>query len=211
MKNFKLFTINKFNLALVIAVILSLVTSQFTAFAADCNVIRNNTLRLHILANSNSSQDQQLKLMVRDKILEASGELFSATNDIDAAKRQATENSDKIKAIAQDVITENGYDYNVEVTICNDYFNTREYDSFTLPAGNYDAVRVTIGEASGKNWWCVLYPTLCIPAAGNAKENQLEELTDEQRDIIENSGKYEIKFASVELFQKIKNFFQNKK
>ena len=208
MKNYKLLSVKRLNIALIIGLILTIITSQFVMFASDCNEIRENSFRLHILANSNSQIDQQLKLMVRDEILKSSDDIFDTATNKEDAKINATKNIDKIQKIARDTLKKNGCFDEVSVKVCNMFFETRVYETFTLPAGYYDALRVEIGSAVGNNWWCVLYPSLCIPAATSVKDEQLQDFSDEQIDIIENSEKYEIKFMSIELFEKFKKLFR---
>lgn len=196
--------LSKINLAIIIGIIIAIVTSPFTAFAKECDEIRENVLRLHILANSNSDEDQALKLKVRDKILALDSALFENIDNFTDAKEIAQNSLNKIINIAQQEVYNNGYSYKVNAEVCNMYFNTRDYDGFSMPAGKYDAVRITIGEAKGKNWWCVLYPALCLPAA--SPKNEMEnKLSDEQIDILSNKNSYEFRFASVEFFEKLKH------
>ncbi len=192
--------------AVLIGLILSILVGNFSAFASDCNSVRKNVLRLHILANSDSTEDQALKLKVRDRILEETGDLFESTADLKDAEAVAMQNLEKVKLVAEAVVCAEGYDYPIEVTFCNMYFNTRTYDKFTMPAGRYDALRVTIGNAEGKNWWCVLYPPLCLPAA--QPEKQLEDVLEEdEMEVVSASPKYEIRFAFLEIFERIKEHF----
>ena len=188
MKRFK----TALGLGLLLAVVL---TCSFSSFAAVCGEIRADTLRLHILANSNSEADQQLKLAVRDAILEQAGDLFSGAADKQEATAKAQQQLEQIRQIARQVILENGYDYPVTVCVTNLYFATTHYPDtgLTLPAGRYDAVRVEIGEAEGKNWFCVLFPPLCVPAATEKEENQY---TEEEQ--LVTQGDYELRFALVE-------------
>lgn len=199
----KVITSNKLTIAMSFALVLSILLSSMSVFAKECDEIRHDVLRLHILANSNSDVDQQLKLKVRDRILRLDNELFAEAQDLNSAKLIATQKLDEIKQAAQDEICLQGYDYDVKIELANMYFSTREYDNFTLPAGKYDALRVTIGSGEGKNWWCVLYPPLCLPAASmNAELDDV--LTKEQSEIVQNKTKYKFKFASVELYEKFK-------
>lgn len=194
----------KFNFAVLIGLIFAIALSSLSVFASDCNTIRHDVLRLHILANSDSEEDQTLKLQVRDKILALDAKLFSAATDLSDAKQIAAEELQQIQAVAEAEIKTRGYDYPVKVELKNMYFSTREYETFTLPAGKYDAIRITIGSGNGKNWWCVLYPPLCISAASSQSEFD-DLLTKEQIEIVENKQKYKFKFATVELFEKLKN------
>ncbi len=180
--------------ALVMAFVFSVVS-----FAGACEDIESRVLRLHILANSDSESDQALKLKVRDAILEISPEIFGDTSSKQEAIRKAKTDLPKIIAEAERVIKAEGYNYSVRAEVVNDKFNTRVYENFTLPAGDYDAVRIIIGSGSGHNWWCVMFPALCLPSAeGNELQN---ELPDSEKCIVdnnENSKGYEIRFGVVE-------------
>ncbi len=192
--------------AMIAGLILSVIVGSYTAFAQECGQIRESVLRLHILANSDNEEDQALKLKVRDRILSETGELFEEAADLDSAENQVAESMQYVKQIAEDEIRKQGFDYPVNVELCNMFFNTRQYDGVTMPAGRYDAMRVTIGKAEGQNWWCVLYPPMCIPAAQPKKE--LDEVLDQgELEIVQSSPKYEVRFACVELFERLKEAF----
>ena len=192
--------------AILVGLILSVIVGNFSVFANKCSNIRESVLRLHILANSDSEADQALKLKVRDRILEETGELFEATNDLDDAETKATYHLEEVQQIAQDEIRKQGYDYPVHAEICTMFFDTRQYGDITMPAGTYDAVRITIGEAKGHNWWCVLYPPMCIPAA-QPKQELGDVLSEEEMEVVTAKPKYEIRFACVEFFERIKEAF----
>lgn len=183
---------------LVIAVLLSI-----TSFGASCGKIRQNVLRMHVIANSDSEADQALKLKVRDAVLEEGGALFNGT--MTAADAESVLESDKARlcAAAQRVISENGFDYGVTVEIGKDFFPTRTYDgTVTLPAGEYEAVRVILGEGKGQNWWCVMFPPLCLPAA-EADTDIDDVLAEREQKLVESSPKYEARFKIIEIFEKI--------
>lgn len=172
------------------------------SFSAQCGSIRHDVLRLHILANSDSESDQALKLKVRDELLKESGDIFSGDTGIEQAMDSARQNLSKMTEIAQNAVNKQGYDYHVTVKLEKTYFETRHYDKYTLPAGEYNAVRVLIGSGEGHNWWCVMYPSLCVPAASDNYDDALDE---NEQDVVENYPKYEIKFKIVEVFQWLKN------
>lgn len=186
------------------AVVISLLFSV-ASFAGACEDIEDKVLRLHILANSDTEADQALKLKVRDAILELSPEIFGEASSKEEAKASAQEKLPAIIAEAKRIVCEEGYDYDVSAEIVNDKFNTRVYENFTLPAGDYDAVRITIGSGEGHNWWCVMYPALCLPSAcGNELQ---KELNDSECDIVDGgygtaekneNNNYEIRFGIVE-------------
>lgn len=193
----------KMEKAIIIGLIFSVIVGSFSAFASECNDIRSSVLRLHILANSDSEEDQALKLKVRDRILAETGNLFHDTDNLKNAEDKVSESLALVKQIAADEIQKQGYHYDVNAELCNMFFNTREYDGVTMPAGRYDAMRITIGEAKGKNWWCVLYPPMCIPAAQPTQELD-DVLSKSEMEIVTAEPKYEIRFACVELFERLK-------
>ena len=190
----------------VIAILFSF--TSFTAFAAQCEQIPNEVFRLHVLANSDSEEDQALKLKVRDRLLDETGELFSECATKEEAISTAKANIAYLEQVAQDEIYKQGYTYGVTVEVENIFFNNRQYDDITMPAGNYDALRVLIGEGAGQNWWCVLFPAMCLPAA--EKREGMPELddvlTDEQMNAVEGN-QYEVKFKTVEIYESIKSWF----
>lgn len=172
------------------------------SFSAECENIREDVLRLHILANSDSAQDQQLKIAVRDEILKISGDIFDNCKSVADAQNAANQKMPQIIRTAQDTVKNQGYNYKVTASLAKTYFDTRHYDDYTLPAGVYNALRVVIGSGNGHNWWCVMYPSLCLPTACDNYETSLDE---NERDIVENYQKYEIKFKSVEIFEWLKS------
>lgn len=177
--------------------------------------LRSSVLRLHILAESDSEYDQSLKLKVRDRLLESG--LFSEADSLYEAENTALERLDDITKLAQKVLRENGCDLPVTAEITDAYFEERVYENITMPAGEYRTLRLKIGSAQGKNWWCVMYPPLCIPAAcdENEDENEPSDEVDEneaaevffnesERDILYHPKKYEIRFA---IWDKMKEIF----
>lgn len=181
--------------SLVCAVVVSVLLAM-TGFYGACEEIREGVLRLHILANSDSDEDQQLKLNVRDELLEYTEELFSGCRNKEEAVRKAGEHIGDIQCFAQNSVRKHGYDYPVQAYVTNMSFDTRVYDDVTMPAGHYDAVRIVIGEGAGHNWWCVLFPALCLPSARGDELSAL--VNDAERDILSGGVKYEVKFKIVE-------------
>lgn len=190
-------------IALVLTVAFSLVP-----FEAECVNISEDVFRLHIIANSDSDEDQALKLKIRDAILNQTDNLYKGAGSKAQAMALTEETIPQIEAIARKVVAENGYSYAINAEITNMYFDTRYYDDITMPSGQYDALRITVGSGSGKNWWCVMYPSLCVGAATNydaLKEN----VTDSQYDIMNSGSKYEFKFKLVEYYELIKSYLTN--
>lgn len=189
-------------LSLIIGMIVSVVLSV-ADFSNNCNNIRSKLLRMHVIANSDSQQDQQLKLKVRDAVLEAGKEYFDGSVDVSQAESILKPKTEELTAVAKKVIEENGFDYDVSINIGKASFLTREYDNgITLPAGEYEAVNVIIGEGKGHNWWCVMFPPMCLPAA--EEDVSIEDvLTDDELKIVKSDTKYEPRFKIIELFEKI--------
>lgn len=185
--------------ALILTVALS-----FFGFGAECEKIRDDVVRLHILANSDSEEDQAVKLLVRDALLQSGEKLFSGLVTKDDAEQAIKEDKENLEAAANRVLKENGFEYTSYIYLTEEYFATREYEEFTLPAGKYFAVRVILGKGEGHNWWCVMYPPLCIPAA-SGKTDIDAILGRNGARLIRSNPKYEIRFKAVELFERIRN------
>lgn len=184
------------------------VMMSFARFDAHCTQLREGVLRLHILANSDSEVDQRLKLKVRDEILSVTAASFDAAGDIDEAIKIANDDIDEIRAAASRVIKDGGFDYEVSAAIEKNFFENRVYDDFTLPAGVYNSLTVRIGKAEGHNWWCVVFPGVCIPAA---KKPGLEKSVSKgSASVAKNAQKYKVRFKTVEVYEKIRNKFSKK-
>ncbi|MEG1550119.1 MAG: stage II sporulation protein R [Ruthenibacterium sp.] len=190
----------KLEISILTGLLLAVILSQFGAFAATCDEIRGDTLRLHILANSDTSADQAVKLKVRDAILEEYGAVFSSAADKESAKRCATASLYGMQKIAEDVLLQNGCPAAAQVKLERLYFDTKEYESFTMPAGMYDAVRVELGTAAGHNWFCVMYPPLCLPAA--SENNTMAVFSADEKRVLKSG--YTIKFAALEWLERQK-------
>ncbi len=176
-------------------------------FEGQCREISDKVFRVHILANSDSEADQKLKLLVRDALVNAGEEILKDVDSKEEAERLIEKNIPKLKSIAENVVFQNGYDYPVDLEITNMYFDTRHYGNITMPGGFYDALRVKIGKAEGKNWWCVMFPSLCIYSV--SKTETLEEnLSDGEYKIISSKNEYQYRFKIVEIFTGICNFFK---
>jgi stage II sporulation protein R len=184
-------------IAFVLTVIYSVIP-----FQTQCAEISDEVFRLHILANSDTDQDQSLKFKVRDRVLLYTQDLFEKAQTKQEAESLISSNLQAIANIAYQEVLDNGYSYTVKAEIVNMYFTTRYYENYTLPSGMYDALRITIGKGEGHNWWCVMYPSICISSTQSQDDKAKEVFTDEQYDIVKNE-QYEYKFKVVELFEKI--------
>ena len=136
----------------------------------DRQYLNQELIRLHVVANSDSEEDQNIKLRVRDAIVASLSEGMADIADVPAAKEYLRENLPKIEAIANRTLEAAGVDSRAAVTLCKETFDIRHYDTFTLPAGVYESLRVVIGEGQGKNWWCVAFPSLCMGATSEEFE-----------------------------------------
>lgn len=192
----------KIDCALIGGLLLALAISCLMTFENHCQEIRNQVLRLHIIANSDSVDDQALKLAVRDAVLDATGELFAQATSPHVARATASAQLDTIRQTAQAEIFRQGKNYSVNAYLTNMYFKTRNYGTFTLPAGYYDAIRLTIGQAQGHNWWCVMFPPLCVEAAASIQPELTEKI-----DTLSKYPDYKLAFAGVELLEKLVAFF----
>lgn len=188
---------------LVATVVISVLFSTLS-FESACSELQNDVFRLHILANSDEEYDQNLKLYVRDTILDSCSSLYDDVKTKEDAKIITKNNLPLIVSTAQKAIIDKGYDYSVKACVTKKFFDTRYYENFTMPAGVYDTLQITIGEGKGKNWWCVMYPTLCVGAATDI--SMKEDLTDSEYEVIV-ADDVEYKFKIVEYFEKVTSFF----
>lgn len=159
-------------LALSLGIVFFTAFGAFRTFSANCEEVRGEVLRLHIPANSDSVEDQSIKLRLRDELLARFGGELSGCGDLASAKARADELLPEIERFANEFLAANGFSYGATAELVEMYFTTREYDRLILPAGNYTALRVTLGSGSGKNWWCVIFPQLCLPAVSEDENAQ---------------------------------------
>lgn len=167
---------------------------------AECAVY-DDTIRLHILANSDSNDDQALKIKVRDAILcEFSDELNKISSKAEAEEIISALLSN-IEKFAEEVIAKSGYSYTVKATLSDELYETRTYDDFTLPRGIYTSLRIIIGNGEGKNWWCVMFPPLCLDMATESvpDDDAIKKYSKEEISLIRRGG-YNIKFKLLEMF-----------
>ena len=208
MKKFKRLKIEKIFVILILLSLFILV-SAISYVDAVSNNIADSVFRLHVIANSNSKEDQELKLKVRDELLSYMNIISKDSTSKQEAMQIANEHKEEFTQIAEKVIKENGYNYTVNVQIGKADFPTKYYGDITLPAGTYDALKVQIGEAKGQNWWCVMFPPLCFVDVStgivpdNSKQELKQSLDNEEYDLISKTDNNEIsfKFKIVELFQ----------
>ena len=194
--------------------------------------LADRVVRLHVLANSDTEEDQALKLLVRDAVLERATEILEQSEDRKSAEALLRESLPELEVLAEETVRANGYDYAVtaelealagETVRANGYdyavtaeledtsFPTKEYDGFALPAGEYLALRILIGEGAGQNWWCVVFPPLCTAASADVPETALAAgLTEDQVSLMaeEDSG-YVLKFKAVEWWEQLREWLED--
>lgn len=183
---------------LIVAVVFSI-----CSFAKTSEEIRSDVLRLHVIANSDSSADQNLKLRLRDYLLQEGKEIFNGSVNVNNAVEKLEPKIVELENSAKEFIVEAGFDYDVKITLSKEYFTTRTYETVTLPAGKYLALRVVIGSGEGHNWWCVMFPPMCVPAAD--KKDEIENVFSEKEiKLVESKPKYEPRFKIIEICEQIK-------
>lgn len=174
---------------------------------ADRETLNEELIRLHVVANSDSEEDQAIKLRVRDAVTESLQSALADVADVEAAKSYLQENLPKIQAIANTVLEEAGFDGEAVVTLCKEAFDTRYYDTFTLPAGVYEALRITIGEGEGHNWWCVVFPALCVSATSGefADVAAGAGFSDTLNGALTGEEDYEVRFYILDVLGRLEN------
>ena len=201
-KDRKIFTL------LTLTVLCALVLGLFPVSGEE--KLYDSVVRLHVLANSDSDVDQALKLKVRDRIIEVTEDIFSQAKSKEEAEALARLALSMIEDEAKQVVEESGFDYPVTVTLGQEDYPERDYEGLKFPAGEYLSLRVLIGDAEGQNWWCVLFPPICLRAASRDQRDTEEAfiaagLTGEQYRIIteSGSGRYKIKFKILEIISEL--------
>ena len=199
-------------LLLLIVSVAFLLLSAYSYVNAVSNNLADSVFRLHVIANSDSEEDQNLKYKVRDSLIGYMNTLTNDMNTKDEVIKIAGKHIQDFKDIAQNVVKENGYNYEVNVEIGDFSFPTKTYGDISFPSGFYDALKVEIGKAEGQNWWCVMFPPLCFVDVSSgvvpeeSKENLEENLGDEEYSIIsdtDGNGITNIKFKIIEFFENI--------
>jgi stage II sporulation protein R len=200
--------IKKIEISLIIGFILTLIIQNFISVAKTESSIQSNILRFHILANSDSDEDQNIKIKIRDEIINASKEenWFENCDTIEKTKTASDNYLKTAQKIADNVLKENGFDYLSKAEIVYMDFEERKYDDISVPSGNYLTFRISLGEGEGHNWWCVLYPQMCLPCAQevSADEQAIDEFFDDDEiDMLYNPEKYRFRLKCVEIFRKL--------
>ena len=191
--------------ALVCGFVLAALCSFFP-FAAACGQLPRDVVRLHVVANSNGAEDQAVKLLVRDAVLEEAAPWYQGAGAMEEASSQLCTHLQSIAGAARQVLGEQGVGYSATAQMTEMYFPTRDYGDFRLPAGRYRTLRVTLGEGAGKNWWCVVFPSLCLPAA--TQEEALLTLPEGERQVVEGGQDVQVKLKAVELWESLREWLR---
>lgn len=191
--------------ALVCGFVLAALCSFFP-FAAACGQLPRDVVRLHVVANSNGAGDQAVKLLVRDAVLEEAARWYQGAGSMEEASSRLCTHLQSIAGAARQVLGEQGMGYSATAQMTEMYFPTRDYGDFRLPAGRYRTLRVTLGEGAGKNWWCVVFPSLCLPAA--TQEEALLTLPEGERQVVEGGQDVQVKLKAVELWESLREWLR---
>ena len=178
------------------------VTASFFPFAAASAELSDEVVRLHIVANSDSAEDQRVKLLVRDAVLQEAAGWYGDAKTMEEANSALCVHLGAIESAANDVLQKSGSADRATVQMTDQYFPTRDYETFSFPAGKYRTLKITIGEGKGHNWWCVVFPALCLPAA---EEDAFSTLTQAQRELVQQPERYQVKFKAVEWFEALRS------
>lgn len=197
--------LRRWELALLIGVAVSILAGLW--LNGEQQALADQVIRLHVIANSDSEEDQALKLLVRDRVLEVAESLYRPEDSLEDAYRTLEENLPLLAEAGREVLAEQGSGDEVSASLEETWFPTKEYTDFALPAGEYTALRIVIGEGEGRNWWCVVFPPLCLGSvsesveqtamAGGFSQDQVSLITGE------NEG-YVVKFKAIELWEQLK-------
>ncbi len=181
---------------------------DFAGLAVDKHTLRQSLIRLHVVAASDSREDQAAKLQVRDAVIAYVDQALSHVMTVEEAKAWLEENLPGIQSAANEVLKKLGMQQSAVVTLREEAFPVRHYDTFSLPAGVYNSLRITIGEGAGQNWWCVVFPKLCLPAVGENTEDIAAGagFSQELTNTVTRQGGYKLRFFFLDLLGKIENF-----
>ena len=199
--------LKRWELALMLGLLVAVIGGSW--LGREQQALADSVIRFHVIANSDSEADQALKLAVRDRVLVKAGEIYPENATLEQAREALEGQLGVLAAAGRAVVEEQGYDYPVTAQLTDCWFPTKEYEGFALPAGNYTALRVTIGEGKGQNWWCVAFPPLCLGAASETVEQALEAgyFTPDQGALVTGEG-YVLKFKALELLGELQGLFE---
>ncbi len=193
-----------YNKVLLTGFLLTILTSAL-GFTANSENISDKLIRMHVLANSDSEYDQRIKIEVKDDVTAFTEQIINSATSLEEAEQSLASQIKEISNVARNTLKMYHVDYDAQVVIEEKYFGTREYENFTLPAGDYLALSVLLGDAQGENWWCVVYPSLCVGSSISSEE--VDVFNEEEEDLITQPN--EISFKIHEIYMDIKNYFNS--
>lgn len=183
----------------------------FGTVVSDKMQLKESVIRLHVVADSDSTEDQAVKLQVRDALIAQLDGALGDFRDLESAKLWLEQQLPELEKTANEVLRQAGSDCTAQITLGKEAFPTREYDTFTLPAGVYESLRVTIGSGEGKNWWCVVFPNLCFSAAADNFEDTAVSagFSDRLTGTISGQQEYQVRFFLMDCFGWLENWFHS--
>lgn len=193
---------------LILLAALAIVANYAAGLIRDNQTLQHDLVRLHVVANSDSQEDQAVKLQVRDAVVSLLQESVADLPSAQEAKAYIQSHLHQIEAKANDVLAQAGFTHRATVCLEKEAFPTRAYDTFSLPAGVYNALRITIGEGDGRNWWCVLFPSLCVPASSDGFEEAAEVAGFSEglsHTLTQEDSGYEIRFRLLDWLGELQN------
>ena len=201
MNRIRLFFRRAPGVAAAIVLTAALTLNAAAQYYADCREVREGVLRLHVIAASDDEADQAVKLKVRDAVLREGAAVFNGSVTASQAGERIAPYLSRLKAAADRVLREEGFTYSADARLVDEYFDVRVYENVTLPAGRYRALKIVLGEGQGKNWWCVMFPPLCLPAA-TADDDAYAVFGGDGAHVVQGEPEYEIRFKIVEIVEK---------
>lgn len=193
----QVFNLKKFSVFTAVFLSITIIYCSFSPIISTAENISDKVLRLHIIANSDSTADQNIKLGLKNHFLENTKNLFTAST-IEENIIIANNSINEIEKICNEYLK--SFNQSAKVSVSEEYFNTRVYDDFTLPAGIYNSIRIEIGEGQGHNWWCIVFPSVCLSSCSQSMQDYLD---DDEMELIDSG--YSPKFKIIEIYEKIKN------
>ena len=193
----------------LLIVVLAVALVYGLTICADKHALQEGMLRLHVVADSDSEEDQAIKLQVRDAVIQALEEDLNRVGTKEQAQALISSRLDKLEKVANNVLRNAGVSDRAMVTLTREAYDTRDYDTFTLPAGVYDSLRVTIGSGQGQNWWCVVFPSLCLPAASEEVVDVAAGagFSDGLSGAITGKQEYRVRFFLLDWLGRVENYF----
>jgi stage II sporulation protein R len=190
-------------------ILMAVCALEFVGLCRDKMCLREDLIRLHVVAASDSEEDQSVKLCVRDAVVDFVETAMSHVMTAEEAKAWLQEHIPQIQKAANDALDALGLPYDAQVTMQQEAFPKRDYTTFSLPAGVYASLRVTLGEGEGKNWWCVVFPTLCLPAAGEDTESVAVDagFSEPLTDTLTGKEGFRLRFYFLDVLGRVENFF----